>query len=845
MRVTCAARFAALAASISAAPAAAGPDAQVPVGARAVAMAGAYSALADDGIGLEWNPAGLVYVGHPQLYGGSAELFGSDIRDNVAGAVLPLSRRQALAFQWYRSGLDQDPVRFAENRFDLGYAFQFGRFGAAGVTAKSLHRVTELGGVSVPAGEGAGFGWDFGVIATPWRGLRAGIVVQDAFDTAIEAPDGLSTEVFERRLRAGVAYAWRERVTAALDIDDRWHLGGEWRGPLGLALRAGVEDDWHGDESATVAAGFGLRTGPVRFDYAYVHHPVLPATHHFGVALALQVNPSQVRIDKVEVADIYASQFQRYARSPFGRVWLRNLQDRPLETRIRVQVRGLMDTPSEQVVLLRPRAVHEVPLTAVIPARVLESHGDTPVQVVIGATYESLRVPRTETAAARLVAYGRGAIDWAQGVEQAAAFVTAQDPRIVAWAHAAVREAGADAGSWGTRHVGRMAAIVEALGAAGLAYVPDPRNPYARMAEAPHAVDSVRYPYETLALLTGDCDDSTVLLAALLGAVGIETAFVDVPEHIFLLADTGLHARRRAALGLPDELVVVDRERVWIPIETTATANGFAVAWREGAARYRDYAARGHVGLWSVQEAQAAYPPAQPPVDRAPATRAADIAALQARLGASAAEVASWRESHWNAHYGDVASGGPVSAAARLELARVAVDAGQLQPAQAHLERALDAAPAAAHNGLAIVAQRRGDLVAARTHLGHALRADSTDAGLWWNLALVQRAAGDTAAAVRTAVEAVRRAGGPVATCRLLDLAPADTTALTQPPLAPAEAERLLERALRSVPQPPAAAADSTLPAPVAGSQAQERRVGGTRGGDAAPPLALYWREDA
>jgi tetratricopeptide (TPR) repeat protein len=439
------------------------------------------------------------------------------------------------------------------------------------------------------------------------------------------------------------------------------------------------------------------------------------------------------------------------------------------------------------------------------------------------------------------VAYGPGAIDWADGVAQAAAFVNTQDPRVVGLAHAATRAVPADAGAWGTRNVARMAAIVESLGEIGIAYVPDPRNPYARMSATPHAVDTVRYPFETLAGRSGDCDDTTVLLASLLGAVGIETQFADVPEHLFLLADSGLHARRRAALGLPDELTVVDHERVWIPIETTATSRGFATAWQEGAARYRDYADRGQVSLWNVQASQAEYPPAQPPV---PVTQAAalDAGALQGRCAAAATTVGAWRDTHWSERYGDLASPGPVSAAARLELARVHMDAGELETARDHLERALDAAPAAAHNGLAVLEARRGDVRAAIAQCGSALRADSTDAGVWWNWALLQRAAGDTVAAARAARETVRRGGGPVATCRLLEIAPPDSADAIAPPLAPAEAERLLERALRDVPVP--AAGDSGAAARTGQTPLAPRRVGGSRGSeDGTSRIVYYWKE--
>ena len=59
-------------------------------------------------------------------------------------------------------------------------------------------------------------------------------------------------------------------------------------------------------------------------------------------------------------------------------------------------------------------------------------------------------------------------------------------------------------------------------------------------------------------------------MASLLGNLGVNTEFVDVPGHILLLIDTGLNERNRAALGVDSTLMVIDGERVWIPLETTS-----------------------------------------------------------------------------------------------------------------------------------------------------------------------------------------------------------------------------------------------------------------------------------
>ena len=56
-------------------------------------------------------------------------------------------------------------------------------------------------------------------------------------------------------------------------------------------------------------------------------------------------------------------------------------------------------------------------------------------------------------------------------------------------------------------------------------YVPDPV-----------AYDYIKSPLESLYSKGGDCDDATVLLSSLLGAVGIRTRLVFVPRHVYVEA---------------------------------------------------------------------------------------------------------------------------------------------------------------------------------------------------------------------------------------------------------------------------------------------------------------------
>ena len=600
-----------------ASPAVGAPSQQVPIGPRAIGMGGAFSAIADDATALFWNPAGLARLGHQELAGAHADLFGAGIKDDHAAFVLPLSPRDAAGIDWYHSGFDDGELGFGENRADVGYALELRRWLYAGAGAKLLTRSISLDGTEIRGGRG--YGMDLGLLASPREHVWLGLVAQDALGTRLHYADGAPEEVYPRNLRIGGAYTAPRWGTAALDIDDRWHAGLELTPLQQLALRVGTQKDRNTGEPATWTYGFGLKAGALRFDYARVEAPALPATDHFGVAMEFNFNPALIRIERVETRDLYTSLYQTYAREPFGSVRVRSLQDRPLAARLSVFVPGLMDAPSDGEIILRPKATLDVPLTAVLSPAVLTQRGDRAVQVQVSASYQSRRVMRREKGSARCVAYAPGAIRWGLGVAQAAAWVTPQDPAVTALAREAARVValqGLD--PLGNRNLGFAAAITDALAQLELAYVPDPTNPYSRIGESEEAVDTIFYPYETLARHTGDCDDTTVLMASLLASVGVSTRFADAPGHIFLLIDTGLHERNRPALAVDDGMTVIADEEVWIPFETTAISRGFTEAWRIGSETYRSWSARGEIGQVDVTQAQARYAPALPPGERPP-----------------------------------------------------------------------------------------------------------------------------------------------------------------------------------------------------------------------------------
>lgn len=318
-----------------------------------------------------------------------------------------------------------------------------------------------------------------------------------------------------------------------------------------------------------------------------------------------------IDLERIELDEVFPVFKSYYGDRPLGRAVLVNKESVPIsEIRLSFFAKQYMDAPKEcgAPASLGPGQSIAVDLTALFTDRILEVTEGTKATAEVVLEYrlgeELYRDARNVTV--RLL--DRNAMRW-EDDRRAAAFVTAKDPRVLAFAKNAaglVRDKGPAAFDENLLY---GMGIFKALDLYGLSYVVDPKTPFADYSANSKAVDYLQFPRQTLEYRAGDCDDLSILYAALLESVGIETAFVTVPGHIFVAFELDTPAADLARTFSSVQDLIVREGRAWVPVEVTVRRDGFLRAWAEGARQWRDASGKSTAGFLPVHEAWKEYEP--------------------------------------------------------------------------------------------------------------------------------------------------------------------------------------------------------------------------------------------
>ena len=269
------------------------------VGARAIAMGDAYTAVGGDASCVYWNPAGCVDVENIDVVLMHSEWF-QGIRYEYAGGV------RSDCTQAYGGGIVGLYMDDLDWRGEDPTAESLGTFGVfdfalSGIYARQLTDALSIGATGkylhskIEDEIARGFAVDLGAqYDTPvLEGLTAGLAIQNLGRQMKYIEDGFDLPVM---YRLGAAYS-RDLdemngvllvvgdVVVPNDGDPKLHVGMEFEYAGVMAGRFGYRSGW---DNQNISVGLGAKVRNFRLDYAYVpFYSDLGDTHRFSLGFAL------------------------------------------------------------------------------------------------------------------------------------------------------------------------------------------------------------------------------------------------------------------------------------------------------------------------------------------------------------------------------------------------------------------------------------------------------------------------------------------------------------------------------------------------------------------------------
>ena len=612
-----------------------GAEEQAKTGARAIGIGGAFIGVADDENAVRRNPAGLTRldryaVGFEQT---PSRLFDA-LETSYLSAVLPASEKMALGIDWLQVGVTDEELDSSRSSFNFAYSYAPLSQLSLGANLKYFTWSIALDGRS--RGAATGWGTDVGLLYQPHPRWKLGVLAQDfiGFGSGVGLSSGTwirhdsdtSEEIFPTAYKFGVAYRPVSSWLISADLTDRLQLGAEFLPYRNFAIRAGFQKDLYTPEPPTYSLGGSVRYRWMDFNVAYLIPPTLPPTAYVGLSLNFDFRKLPVLIEEVRIRDLYPVLLRYYARSnqdlevntldiatpliiteadreyyyplekvnQIGRIWLKNESNKEITVHIKLFIPEFVSKNGTEVahsIKMKPLERISVPIQQlVLSQKALELSQSQPVQAQIRVIESGGSAYRTSPVTFLLHDNHSVQLD---DVAKLACFISSEGPAtdsaIGMFINQVLTAFQTEIDS---------ADIPENLYVAmllfnvlhGVSYARDPNIPRQR-----GTIDEIKHPHEMLESLMGqhsgdddkstfgDCDDSTVLYCSLLESVGINTALIQLPNHVLMAFNLGnISVKQAQEMGLPNDYYVTVNGQAWLPIETTFINKGFATAWQEG-----------------------------------------------------------------------------------------------------------------------------------------------------------------------------------------------------------------------------------------------------------------------
>ncbi len=324
-----------------------------------------------------------------------------------------------------------------------------------------------------------------------------------------------------------------------------------------------------------------------------------------------------IDIADVQFSNVFPVLYKYYDDNPLGLVTIKNDNNVPAtDVNVSLYVDEYMNDPwlCAEIAEVPAQSEVTVDLYALFNKDIMETTERTKVssKTIVEYTVNDQRLASERVDSVRVER--RNAISWDDD-RRAAAYITTGDPVVLRLANnisSWISDVSADSIN---KNLTFGIGVHEAMRLHGISYVIDPTTPYIELSENTSAIDFLKFPRETLSYLAGDCDDLSILYSSLMEAVGISTAFITIPGHIYMAFSLGLPPEEaRKTFSNHDDFIFRDGQ-TWLPFEITKTDGTFLEAWREGAREWREFSAKDQAQFYPNSESWLEYEPVQMPGD--------------------------------------------------------------------------------------------------------------------------------------------------------------------------------------------------------------------------------------
>lgn len=272
-----------------------------------------------------------------------------------------------------------------------------------------------------------------------------------------------------------------------------------------------------------------------------------------------------------------------YKENALGTIYITNDETAEIKN-VHVSLRDVNGyTASElecgKISVLRKHKTEAIPLVVDFSDKIFDfkENGEISAEVVVN--YELLGQKRTAVSSIVIPVYNRNQTRWADPAALAC-YVSASAQEVLEFSKYLVGVARRYLRSGLNRNMQFAMYVFEGMRLAGIKCEEDVTTPYDMHHLDINELDYIQYPYQTMSYKSGDKDDLGILMMSLLQSVGIQSAFICTQDDFIVLFNTEVASSRAGNFfDGTDRVVILDDDKIWIPLSMKALSEGFINSW--------------------------------------------------------------------------------------------------------------------------------------------------------------------------------------------------------------------------------------------------------------------------